>query len=134
MKYGLLTLLLVFVGGLTSNAQDTPQNPSLDGKSITYTYQELGTVRLDFMDGLVQFEWLKGPNAGYKGQDFPYKVKKVGPKTYLLNWMEKESSSLVTLFVNLKKSEIHSSAIISPGTEKEMVIWDSATIMDTNIR
>lgn len=133
MKNILFTLLLCSVGSLCLSAQETSTALTLDGKSITYTYQELGTVRLDFADGLVRFEWLKGPNAGNQGEGSPYQVKLVAPKAYFLNWIEEKDSTTITLFINLEKGEVHSSGIVSPGTEQEMHIWHSAKIEKSNI-
>ena len=137
MKNVLLFLLFLSIGAITLNAQDGQQKISLDGKSVTYAYPELGTVRLDFSEGFVQFNWLNGPNAGDKGQGFPYQVKKVGEKAYFLKWTGKKDASsptsMVTVFLNLNAGEVHASALINPGTDAELILWDSATIIDTNI-
>ena len=109
----------------------TDNSGILDGKSITYQYEDLGTVKLNFELGLLSFEWIEGPYKGASGQDHNYVAKKVGSEIFL-NWFEEKDSSLITLLIDLEQSRVHSSGLISPKSEDEMVLFHEATIVSHN--
>lgn len=100
----------------------------LDGTSVTYSYEDLGTVKLDFYNGFITYEWLEGAFVGMIVKDHSYKVQKIGKKMYLINWYEDSRSSLVTLVLDFKENKVYSSALLNPKTEKEVVLFHHAVI------
>ncbi len=55
----------------------------LDGTTMQYTYNELGTVRATYENGCIGFEWLAGPMAGETGSGFAYNAREVGENRFL---------------------------------------------------
>lgn len=104
------------------------QSKNLDGSSFTYTYPELGTVKIDFYDGLLKYEWIAGPHNGTKGDGSAYMAKKINENSYFINWLEKSNSSFVTLAIDIDLGIVHASALINPRTDGEMVLFHDADI------
>ena len=50
----------------------------LDGTTMQYTYDEMGTVRSSYQDGRISFEWVSGPLKGETGEGFLYRAKELG--------------------------------------------------------
>jgi hypothetical protein len=101
---------------------------TLDGNSITYNYPDLGTVKVDFYDGLLTYEWTEGHFAGMKREGYPYQSKLIGDKIYMFSWLEKPHYSFVTVVLNLAQNTMQSSAILNPQTEEEMSLFHSGII------
>ena len=76
MKAFLITLFILFSFGTEPDTNSSEEKNLIDGTSLTYVYEELGTVKLEFSDGMVTYEWLEGPFKGTTGKDFPYEAKK----------------------------------------------------------
>ncbi len=129
-------LISTFVMALLTfpmNHKNNVDIDSLDGTSLTYKYQDLGTVKLNFGQGLITYEWLDGPFKGMIGKDYPYKAKKIARKIYLVQWFESERSSLVSLAINFKENTVDSSALLNPDKEDEAVLFHHATIQKQNL-
>lgn len=100
----------------------------LDGTSMQYTYSEMGTVRTSYTDGRISFEWLKGPLQGQTGDGFIYRSREVGENQFLVNWHEPDLPGFVTLFIDFKAGQVHSSLIAAYGSDEEQIHFDSASI------
>ncbi len=100
----------------------------LDGAELEYTYAELGTVIVNFYDGLVKFNWIDGPLAGESGSDFPYRLTRLSPDQYLANWHEPAARGFVTLFIDLPEKRVFSSVLANYGAEEEQVWLHEATL------
>lgn len=101
---------------------------NLDGSSFTYTYPELGTVEIDFYDGLLKYEWKTGHYKGTKKEGSTYKAKKIYKNTFFINWLEKSNSTFVSLIIDVGQGIIHSSAQLNPRTDEEIVLFHDASI------
>ncbi|MCA6075048.1 MoaF-related domain-containing protein [Fulvivirga sedimenti] len=104
------------------------QTNPLDGKTITYTYDDLGTVRVSFKDGLVSFEWIAGPFAGMGRTGIDYNAKLIVPGIWFINWYEKNDASFVTLLINLNDQKVHSSGLLNATKDDEAILFHEAKI------
>ncbi len=109
------------------------QKNTLDEKTITYTYEDLGTVQVTFKDGLVNFEWIAGPFAGMGRTGITYNAKLVAPGMWFVNWYEKNDASFVTLLINLNDQKVHSSGLLNATKEDEAILFHEAHIKETNL-
>ena len=132
MKKILYSAFVISIFAFQVNTAKMEENNLLDGTSLTYMYHDLGTVKMEFNNGSLRYEWIKGPFTGTIGGD-TYKAKKIANKIYLVQWYESSRYSLVTLVLNFKKKQAHSSALLNPTTEEETVLFHSATIQKQNL-
>ena len=100
----------------------------LDGTTMQYTYDEMGTVRTVYENGLISFEWLSGPLEGGVGEGFVYRAREIGQRRYLVNWHEPELPGFVTLYIDFDALEVHSSLIAAYGTDDEQIHFDTVKI------
>ena len=100
----------------------------LDGTLMVYTYPEMGTVRVSFENGSVSFEWVAGPLKGEAGEDFAYRARKIGDDQFFVNWHEPEAHGFVTLHIDFKAEQVHSSVLAAYSTEDERVFFHRASI------
>lgn len=100
----------------------------LDGTTMQYTYDEMGTVRASYDNGCISFEWLSGPLQGVTGADFIYRAREVGESRFLVNWHEPELPGFVTLYIDFEAGQVHSSLIAAYATEEEEIHFDTASI------
>ena len=100
----------------------------LDGTKFEYFYKAGGGLKIAFANGVVGYEWIKGPRKGNKGNDIPYQSRKIGDELYVVNWQEKHKPDFTSLIINLKNKKMYSSAILRYGTEKEMIHFKEAEI------
>jgi hypothetical protein len=100
----------------------------LDGAIFEYTYAELGTVVVEFYDGLVKFQWIAGALQGEAGEGFAYLAKQISASHYLANWHEPEARAFVTLFIDLQENRVHSSVLAAYTTEDEQVWLHEAVL------
>jgi len=107
---------------------------TLDGNSVTYNYPGLGTVKIDFNDGQLTYEWLEGDFKGTTRGELPYQSKLIGDKIYMFSWLEKPHYSFVTVVLNLGQNTMQSSAILNPQTEQEMSLFHSGNILSHTIK
>ena len=104
------------------------QSNLLDGITMQYTYEEMGTVRTSYDSGRISFEWLSGPLQGTTGSGFHYRVRKLGHDCYFVNWHEPELPGFVTLHIDFEEGQVSSSLIADYGTEGEQIHFDIASI------
>lgn len=107
---------------------------TLDGNSVTYNYPDLGTVKVDFYDGLLKYEWIEGQFAGMKSEGYTYQAKEIADKIYMFNWLEKPHYSFITVVLNLAQNTMQSSAILQPQTEQEMLLFHSGIIKNHTLK
>ena len=100
----------------------------LDGTTMQYTYNELGTVRASYENGCIGFEWLAGPMQGEADDGFPYNAREVGKDRYFVSWHEPELPGFVTLYIDFALGEVSSSVLMAYATENEQIHFDSASI------
>lgn len=133
MKAFLISLFILcsFITEPADIANDEEKN-LIDGTSLTYVYEELGTVKVTFSKGMVSYEWIEGAFKGTVGKDFPYEAKKIDKKIYFVHWFESSRTSLVSLVINLKSGTVNSSALLNPKTEEEAILFHHATIQEQN--
>ncbi len=100
----------------------------LDGKVLTYTYPELGTVRVSLGGGRISFEWIAGALQGESGSDFLYHARDLGDERYFVNWHEPEAQGFVTLYVDLRAGIVHSSVLAGYRGDEPETWFHSASI------
>ncbi len=125
-QLGSLVFTLVFFTCLSA-AQEKQDEHLLDGTSMNYYYQTGSAVHIKFEQGVAEWEWIAGPWEG-SGNRKEYRSRKIGDKMYLVNWLDEESSSLITLVFNFNQNVMWSSAILNPKTEDEQVLFDGGII------
>ena len=95
---------------------------------MQYTYQEMGTVRTNYTDGRIGFEWIAGPLSGESGGGFAYRARQVGNQQFFVSWHEPEMPGFVTLLVDFEFGHVHSSLIAAYGSDEEQIHFDTAVI------
>ena len=100
----------------------------LDGITMQYTYEEMGTVRVSYSSGCIGFAWLEGPIAGESGDGFAYRARKVGNDQFFVSWHEPEMPGFVALHIDFDTGKVCSSVLAAYGTESEQIHFDIATI------
>jgi len=110
-----------------SRGQENQDEHLLDGTSMNYYYQNGKAVHIEFDDGQAKWKWLAGPWKGAVGLE-KYRSRKIGDKMYVVNWLEKGSSTFVTLIFNFNQNVMYSSALIAPRTEGEEIFFDGGII------
>jgi hypothetical protein len=113
---------------------------TLDGTWVRYKYDTHGEVRLQFFDGKVMWKWLdeNNPEAARDAQlsdkekldALPYRWAKAGDHIYVINWMHEPTSSYVTIVFNFKDSLVCGSAILSPRSKDQGVLFDKGIIRE----
>ena len=122
------TLLVLLLGATFSQAQSNNSEHLLDGMSFKYYYQNGSGLSVYFEDGKFNYEWIVGPRKGNKGNDVPYKSRKMGNDLYLVNFHEKHKPDFVTLVFNFEQNVMYSSAILRYGTDNEMTVFSGGII------
>lgn len=124
----LITFILVFVAiSYQAIAQEEERTNLLDGTSIDYTYENGGGVHADFANGNFNYKWTAGPNEGVEGSE-NYMSKKIGDQMYMIGFMVVANKSYVTIVFNFKEKVFSTSAILSPDTDKEMILFEGGII------
>jgi hypothetical protein len=100
----------------------------LDGTLMSYSYPEMGTVRVTYRNGRVSFEWIDGPLKGQAGEDFAYRARKVGDDQFFVNWHEPDAHGFVTLHIDFQRGAVHSSVLAAYATDDEQVLFHRASI------
>lgn len=108
-------------------AQENQDQHLLDGTSMDYYYKNGTAVHADFRDGQFQYLWIAGPNKGAEGK-VAYRSRKIGDKTCFVNFHEQTDDTFVTIVFNFNQNVISTSAILAPGTEQELVLFDGGII------
>ena len=126
----LITAILFPLQAFSDTAEDNYKSAEhlLDGVNFEYFYQTGGGLKIDFADGLLGYEWIKGSRKGNKASGIPYQSRKIGDSLYLVNWQEKEKPDFVTLVIDLEQNVMYSSAILRYGTDQEVIHFNGAII------
>ena len=107
-------------------------NHLLDGTTMQYTYEEMGTVLVTYDQGCIGFEWVGGPIKGETGGGFPYRARKVGEDQFFVNWHEPDMPGFVTLHIDFVSGHVHSAVLAAYASENEQIHFDTATIDQVN--
>jgi hypothetical protein len=99
----------------------------LDGTSMNYFYQNGTAVHIEFDGGVVKWKWIAGPWKDSESQE-KYRSRKIGDKMYLINWIEGNHSTFVTLIFNFNQNVMYCSALLYPQTEYERILFDGGII------
>jgi hypothetical protein len=110
-----------------ASAQKKQDEHLLDGTSMNYYYQTGSAVHITFEQGIAEWQWIAGPWKGSEGRK-EYRSRKIGDNMYLVNWLDEESSSLITLVFNFNQNVMWSSAILNPKTDVEQVLFEGGII------
>ena len=100
----------------------------LDGTSMNYFYQNGGGVHMELYDGMLKYEWIAGPRTGHKNRDLKYRSRKIGPRMYLVSWLEASHPDYTTLVFNFDNNVMYSSGIFRFGTEDQFTRFDGGII------
>ena len=115
-----------------SIGQNNQDEHLLDGTSMDYYYQNGSAVHAEFLDGQFKFKWIAGPNTDAEGME-EYRSRKIGDKMYMVNFMVKSNSSFATIVFNFNQNVMYTSALIAPGTDQELVLFDAGIIERLNL-
>jgi hypothetical protein len=125
-----LTLLAITFNAL---AQENNDEHLLDGTSMDYHYQNGSAVHVEFIDGQFHYKWIAGPNKDAEGSE-PYRSRKIGDRLYLVNFMVQTNSSFVTIIFNFNQNVIHTSALLAPKSDQEMIMFHGGIIEHLNLK
>ncbi|MCU7869285.1 MAG: hypothetical protein KZQ82_16980 [Candidatus Thiodiazotropha sp. (ex Lucinoma annulata)] len=109
-------------------AEHKPAEHLLDGTAMNYFYQNGGGIHMELYDGMLKYEWIAGPRTGHKNQDLAYNSRKIGPRTYLVSWLEASHPDYTTLVFNFDNNVMYSSGIFRFGTEEQFTRFDGGII------
>jgi hypothetical protein len=98
----------------------------LDGTSMTYNYENGSGVEVKFDRGKFHFKWLSGPFKDLEGAE-DYKSRKLGDKIYVVNFLM-ANKTFVTIVFNFNTKTMCTSALFTPCTEEEMVLFEGGII------
>ncbi len=133
MKKTLAIVILLLSIAIQSIAQENKDQHLLDGTSMNYYYQNGSAVHVDFKEGQFFFKWIAGPNKDAEGSA-KYRSRKIGDKMYLVNFHEPATSTFVTIVFNFNQNVISTSAIISPKSDKESIIFEGGIIENLHLK
>ncbi len=133
MKQLLIGMVAFLAISFQSFAQENQDEHLLDGTSMDYFYQNGTAVHFEIFEGQIKYKWIAGPNKDAEGQE-KYRSRKIGDKMYLLNFMNEPSSTFVTLIFNFNQNVMYSSALIAPGTDQELVLFDGGIIEHLSLK
>ena len=114
-------------------AQHKPAEHLLDGTSMNYFYQNGGGIHMELYNGMLKYEWIAGPRTGHKNQDLKYNSRKIGPRTYLVSWLEASHPDYTTLVFNFDNNVMYSSGIFRFGTNEQFTRFDGGIIEDLTL-
>ena len=130
----LATFILVFMAiSYQAIAQEEQSENLLDGTSLEYYYQNESGVRAEFIDGKFNYIWIAGPNKGVLGSE-KYLSSKIGDKLYMISFMVVARKSYVTIIFNFNENIFLTSALLSTGTDKEMILFEGGTIEQLTLK
>jgi len=127
MKLFVTTMLAILAISCQVIAQEKQDEYLLDGTSMDYYYQNGSAVHAEFLDGQFKYQWIAGPAKGTEGSE-QYRSRKIGDKMYMVNFMVEANSTFVTIVFNFNQNVISTSALIAPGTDEELVLFDGGII------
>jgi MoaF N-terminal domain len=133
MRNTLLCIGTSFLLSLSSVAQDKSNEHLLDGTSMDYYYQNGTGVHVQFANGLFNWKWIAGPNKDSTGSE-KYLSRKIGDKTYMINFKVIANSNFVTIVFNFNQNVIYTSALLNPKTAHEQVFFEGGLIENLKLK
>ncbi|HMG68029.1 MAG TPA: MoaF N-terminal domain-containing protein [Chitinophagaceae bacterium] len=127
MGQALLIICTTCLLSLSSAAQDKIDEHLLDGTSMDYYYQNGSGVHVEFANGQFNWKWIAGPDKGAIGNE-KYLSRKIGDKTYMINFKVTTSSNFVTIIFNFNQNVMYTSALLDPKTPQEQVLFEGGII------
>src|SRR4051794_29492929 len=127
MRPALLFICTTFLLSLSSSAQDKIDEHLLDGTSMDYYYQDGSGVHVDFANGQFNWKWIAGADKGATGNE-KYLSRKIGDKTYMINFKVTANSNFVTIVFNFNQNVMYTSALLDPKTDHEQVLFEGGII------
>jgi hypothetical protein len=127
MRHTLLFICTTFLLSLSSAAQDKTDEHLLDGTSMDYYYQNGSGVHVEFTNGQFNWKWIAGTDKGSIGNE-KYLSRKIGDKTYMINFKNSTNSDFVTIVFNFNQNVIYTSALLDPKTDHEQVLFEGGII------
>ena len=126
-------IIIATIVTFRANAQDEQRETLLDGTSMSYYYQNGSAAEVEFINGQFNFKWTAWPAHGIEGSE-KYRSRKIGDKLYLINFMVEENSTFVTLVLNFNENVLSASALISPGSERERIMFKAGIIQNLTLK
>ena len=127
MKHTLLFIYASFLLSLSSVAQEKSNEHLLDGTSMDYYYQNGTGVHVEFANGQFNWKWIAGPDKDSTGNE-KYLSRKIGDKTYMINFKNSVNSDFVTIVFNFSQNVMYTSALLDPKTTQEQVLFEGGII------
>lgn len=129
-----LMVMFIFAFTLFSTgiyaADNTKREHLLDGSSMNYYYQSGNGIHMAFYNGLLKYEWITGSRKGNNNKDLAYQSRKIGPKMYLVSWLEEAHPDYITLIFNFDSGVMYSSGIARFGSKNQFIVFDGGIIED----
>ena len=94
---------------------------------MDYYYQNGSGVHVEFVKGKFNWKWIAGPDKDSTGSE-KYLSRKIGDKTYMINFKNSISSDFVTIVFNFNQNVLYTSALFDPKTPKEQVLLEGGII------
>jgi hypothetical protein len=127
MKHTLLFFCTAFLLSLSSTAQEKIDEHLLDGTSMDYYYQNGTGVHVEFTNGQFNWKWIAGADKGATGNE-KYLSRKIGDKTYMINFKNSATSDFVTIVFNFNQNVLYTSALLNPKTDQEQILFEGGII------
>ena len=127
MRHILLFIYASLLLSLSSIAQNKNDEHLLDGTSMDYYYQNGSGVHVDFDNGQFNWKWIAGPDKDSTGHE-KYLSRKIGDKTYMINFKNSATSDFVTIVFNFNQNVIYTSAFFNPKTNQEQIFIEGGII------
>jgi hypothetical protein len=127
MRHTLLFISASLLLSLSSIAQNKNDEHLLDGTSMDYYYQNGSGVHVDFANGQFNWKWIAGPDKDSTGHE-KYLSRKIGDKTYIINFKNSATSDFVTIVFNFNQNVIYTSAFLNPKTNQEQIFIEGGII------
>ena len=133
MKQFATTMLALLAISCQVIAQEKQNENLLDGNSMDYYYQNGSAVHAEFSDVQFKYKWITGPNKEVEGSE-EYRSRKIADKTYMVNFMVQANSSFVTIVFNYNQNVMSTSALLAPGTDQELVLFEAGIIEQLTLK
>ena len=127
MKRSITLLFTLLAITFNAFAQENNDEHLLDGTSMDYYYQNGSAVHAEFINGQFHYKWIAGPNKDAEGSE-SYRSRKIGDRLYLVNFMVQSNSSFVTIVFNFNQNILHTSALLAPKSDQEMIMFHGGII------
>ena len=127
MRHTLLFICTTFLLSVSSAGQNKTDEHLLDGTSMDYYYQNGTGVHVEFANGQFNWKWIAGPDKDSTGNE-KYLSRKIGDKTYMINFKVSANSNFVTIVFNFNQNVMYTSALLDPKTDHEQVLFEGGII------